>query len=294
MATSKIQFKLKRAWKRHVLPFVSNGAMMPDFLILGAQKSGSSSIYEYIVQHPQIIPPRKKEAHYFDVFYHRGLRWYRSQFLPIAEREARLRQSGRRLLTFDDTPDYIFHPQCALRAASLVPNARLILLVRDPVTRAFSHYWHEVRQGHEKLSFDEAIERETERLAGEYERIETNPLEYRHNFMHCSYLERGKYADQLDRWMKFFPREHLLVLKAESFFKNPVAGMRRVFELLQLDPEPADKIHYEAHHVGGYKEKLDPAVHRRLMERMVPHNIRLREKYGQEFDWDLALDRRKN
>src|SRR5690349_6371993 len=122
----------------------SPGAL-PDFLIIGAQKAGSTSLASYLAAHPCVVPPRWNEAHFFDLNYERGVDWYRSLF-PVGVR-ARLnsRLRGRRHLTGDSTPHYIVHPRMPARARDLLPAARIIILLRDPVDRAHSHYHHEVR-----------------------------------------------------------------------------------------------------------------------------------------------------
>ena len=133
---------------------------LPSVLIIGAQKGGTTSLFSYLVQHPDVLAPLTKEIHYFDLQYDREDKWYRGHF-PFA------RRLERGAVTIDASPYYLPHPLVPARAAQLVPEAKLVAVLRDPVDRALSHYHHEVRAGRESLSFADAIDQEAERLAGE-------------------------------------------------------------------------------------------------------------------------------
>jgi hypothetical protein len=157
---------------------------LPDFLILGAQKAGTTALYAYLRWHPEITGPSWKEVSYFDRHYRRGLSWYRGHF-PIG--------AGDRLVG-EASPGYLFHPLAPERVRATVPDAKLIALLRDPVDRALSHYHHEVALGREPLSFDEALEAEPERTRGEDERLVTEPGYFSHAWWDYTYLARGRYA----------------------------------------------------------------------------------------------------
>src|SRR4051812_20031887 len=113
---------------------------LPSVLIIGAQKSGTTSLSSYLVEHPDMLPSLRKEVHYFSFNYERGVNWYRAHF-PYTHH---LRRGA---LTLDATPYYLVHPLVAQRAAQLLPHAKLVVLLRNPVDRALSHYQHEVRGG---------------------------------------------------------------------------------------------------------------------------------------------------
>ncbi|HYF40703.1 MAG TPA: sulfotransferase domain-containing protein, partial [Gemmatimonadales bacterium] len=144
---------------------------LPSVLLIGAQKAGTTSLFNYMAEHPAVLPPSNKEIHYFDLNPTRGLTWYRSHF-PYNHQ---LRDGS---VTVDASPYYLAHPGVPQRAAQLLPGARLLVLLRNPVDRAYSHYQHEVRGGREPLSFEEAIAREPERLEGEEERLRADPAYY--------------------------------------------------------------------------------------------------------------------
>jgi len=200
---------------------------LPDFLILGAQKAGTTALYAYLRWHPQISGPSFKEVSFFDRHYVRGERWYRAH-LPA-------RRSGT--IVGEASPSYLFHPLAPQRVAQLLPHARLIALLRNPVDRAFSHYQHEVALGREPLTFEEAIDREDERMQGEVEHMLRDPEYFSEAWWNYTYLARGQYAAQLERWFQAFPRERLLVLLTDELADDPAGTHRRVLEFLGVEPQ---------------------------------------------------------
>ncbi|MBA2458078.1 MAG: sulfotransferase domain-containing protein [Gemmatimonadales bacterium] len=249
---------------------------LPSALIIGAQKAGTTSLFNYLVRHPDVLPPRGKEIHYFDLHYDRGVRWYRGRF-PY---EYRLRGGA---LTLDASPYYMVHPLAPERAARLLPDAKLVALLRNPVDRAFSHFQHEVRGGRETLSFDEAIEKETERLAGEEVRLGADPGYYSFNHHRYSYVRRGQYVDQLRRWVEHFPRSRLLVLQSEWLFRDPAAATGAVQEFLGLSRHREGT--YRPFLQGKYDREMAPGVRQRLVTHFEPYNRELYRWLGDEFDW---------
>ena len=249
---------------------------LPSLLILGAQRSGSTSLFNYLVQHPDVLPPLGKEIHYFDLHYQRGLNWYRGRF-PYAHR---LRGGT---LTLDASPYYLLHPLAPERAARLVPGAKLVALLRNPVERALSHYQHEVRGGRESLPFERAIEQEVERLSGEEERLRSDPTYYSFNHHRYSYVRRGRYLEQLRRWLEHFPRSQLLVLQSERLFADPVAATAAVHQFLGVRPHRLE--HYKPFLHGAYDRAMPAEVRTRLVEYFEPHNRGLYDWLGEEFDW---------
>jgi Sulfotransferase domain len=197
---------------------------LPDFLILGAQKAGTTALYAYLRWHPQITGPSFKEVSFFDRHYARGERWYRAH-MPV-------RRGG---IVGEASPSYLFHPLAPERVAKLLPHARLIALLRNPVDRAFSHYQHEVALGREQLSFEEALAREGERMEGELERMLREPTYFSHAWWNYTYAARGRYAEQLERWLDAFPREQLLVVLTDDLAADTAGTYARVLEFLGVD-----------------------------------------------------------
>jgi hypothetical protein len=249
---------------------------LPSALIIGTQKGGTTSLFNYLVQHPDVRMPFGKEIHYFDLHYERGIRWYRGRF-PYSHR---LRGGA---LTLDASPYYLVHPLVPQRAAQQLPEVKLIALLRDPVDRAFSHYQHELRGGRESLSFSEAIAAEAERLAGEEKRLRDAPDYYSYNHHRYSYLLRGQYIEQLHRWMEHFSRAQLLVLQSEWLFRDPAAATSAVYQFLGLAPHRLQ--HYKPFLQGRYEREMVPGLRARLAAHFEPYNRQLYEWLGQEYDW---------
>ena len=186
-------------------------------------------------------------------------------------------------MTVDASPYYLFHPHAPERAARLLPEVKLVALLRNPVDRAFSHYQHEVRGGRETLSFEAAVAAEPERLAGEEERLGGDPGYYSYNHHRYSYLSRGRYVEQLRRWAEHFPRERLLVLQSEWLFRDPAAATEAVQRFLGLRPHRGEQ--YRPFLQGRYDREIPAELRRRLADHFEPHNRELYRWLGEEYDW---------
>ncbi|HJR16062.1 MAG TPA: sulfotransferase domain-containing protein [Gemmatimonadales bacterium] len=249
---------------------------LPSTLIIGAQKAGTTSLFNYLIQHPDVLPSLRKEVHYFDFQYHRGVNWYRGHF-PYTH------QLRRGFLTLDASPYYLVHPLVPQRVAQLLPEIKLVALLRNPVDRALSHYQHEVRGGRESLSFAEALEKEPERLAGEEERLLADPSYYSYNHHRFSYLRRGRYVDQLRQWTRHFPRSRLLVLQSEELFRDPAGTTAAVHGFLGLKPH---RLRLEKPFLQtGYDRSIPLELRSKLVAYFEPYNQQLYQWLGQEFDW---------
>ncbi|MFL5495520.1 MAG: sulfotransferase domain-containing protein [Gemmatimonadales bacterium] len=249
---------------------------LPSALIIGAQKGGTTFLFDHLVQHPDVLPPLNKEIHYFDLNYTRGVTWYRARF-PYSY------QLRGRAVTIDASPYYLVHPQVPQRVPQLLPGAKLIVLLRNPVDRAFSHYQHEFRAGRESLSFPEAIERESDRLAGEEARLRLEPAYYSYNHHRYSYMLRGVYIEQLRRWARHFHRSQFLVLQSECLFRDPAAGMVAVHGFLGLRAQRLER--YAPSYQGNYQRGMSPDLRARLVSYFEPYNRELFQWLGEEFDW---------
>jgi hypothetical protein len=247
---------------------------LPDFLILGAQKAGTTALYAYLRRHPEITGPSWKEVSYFDRHYARGEAWYRGNF-PNA-----LRARG---LVGEASPSYLFHPLAPERVAALVPEARLIVLVRNPIDRAFSHYQHEVALGRDPLPFEDALAAEDERLGGELERMSADPTYFSHAWWNYTYTARGRYAEQLERWLAVFPREQLLVVPSEDLLEQPERTHARVLEFLGADPHRLDS--YPRVFERQY-QPMSAETRRRLAAEFAEPNGRLYDLLGRNLDWE--------
>jgi hypothetical protein len=244
---------------------------LPDFLILGAQKAGTTALYAYLRWHPEITGPSFKEVSFFDRHYAHGERWYRAH-MPV-------RRSG---VVGEASPSYLFHPLAPERVARMLPEARLIALLRNPGDRAFSHYQHEVALGREQLTFEEALAREDERMQGELERMLADPSYFSHAWWNYTYAARGRYAEQLERWHAAFPREQVLVLLTDDLAADTAGTYRRTLEFLGVADRGLES--YPRIFEREYGE-MDPDTRARLEERFAEPNRRLAELLARELPW---------
>jgi hypothetical protein len=257
--------------------------LLPGFLIIGVQRGGTTSLYNNLAGHPCIAAARQKELHFFDIHFSNGVPWYRSQFPSLLDKFAAAQKSGRRFITGEATPYYIFHPLAPARIAALLPRIKIIALLRNPVDRAYSHYNWSVEQGFEKLGFEEALAREAERVNGEVERLGRDAGYFSFAHQNFTYLARGVYADQLQVWFSLFAREQFFIESSEAFFQDPARVLGRALEFLSVPKwEPRS---YRKFNEGSYRP-LDSAPRRRLCEYFQPHNKRLFEMLGVDFRWD--------
>ena len=254
---------------------------LPDFLILGAQKAGTTALYSYLRRHPAIVGPWWKEVSFFDRHFARGESWYRGQFPTRAQRRLVTRRTGAEVLAGEASPGYLFHPFAADRVAALLPTARLIALLRNPVDRALSHYNHEVAFSREPLSFEEAIAAEPERMRGELERMR-DPSYFSHAWWNFTYVGRGRYAEQLERWLAVFPRERILVLASNELLERPAKTYARVLEFLGVPPHRLES--YPRMFERDYAQ-MDPATRRMLADEFAEPNRRLYELLGRDLGW---------
>lgn len=246
----------------------------PDFLVIGAQKSGTTSLYRYLTARPDVVPAQRKQVDFFDVSYDRGSEWYLAHF-P--------RRSSA-IITGEASPYYMIHPHVPGRVRAFDPEIKLLAILRNPVDRAYSGYQHQVRNGREPLSFEEAIEREEGRLAGEVARLLEDELYVSTVHRRHSYLARSRYAGQLEAWLSLFPRRQLLVLCSEWMFERPQATLDRAASFLSLPPHELKG--FGRHMPGSYTDGMTAETRMRLVEYFRKHNEHLYELLGVELPWD--------
>jgi hypothetical protein len=257
---------------------------LPDFLIIGAQRGGTTSLYRYLCSHPEVAPAvLNKGIHYFDTNYGKSPRWYRSHFPTSMSRALRCRRAGvGKSLTGEGSPYYIFHPLAPERIAQLLPEVPSILLLRDPIKRAYSHYQHEVARGFESLSFEEALEHEEERIAGEEDRMRREPSYVSFEHQHHTYLSRGLYLSQIRRWHEHFSPERLLIIDSADLFRDTDSTYGRVLAFLGLVPRSLPR--YKQLNAHGYSGMSNRA--RSFLEhRLETPNRELEDYLGRSMHW---------
>jgi hypothetical protein len=233
----RVPIRAQKAVRRLVLGWgmaTAPARMLPDVIIVGAQRSGTTTLFRILSEHPQVVrPTASKGTAFFDLHYGLGMRWYRAHF-PL-EALAWVRRPGRRRLTFESCGYYMFHPHAAARIAEQLPDVRIVALLRDPVDRAYSAHRHELKRGFETLGFDEALEQEEERLRGEEERLRADPRAYSFEHQHHAYLARSRYVDQVRRLLDTFGPDRVQVMDAEALFADPQGEVARLCEWLGID-----------------------------------------------------------
>lgn len=259
--------------------------VLPDYLIAGAQRCGTTSLQRYLIEHPQVIPAGvTKGIHYFNTAdYARGIDWYRSHFPTRRRLEAAQQQAGGTVITGESSPQYMFHPTAPDRIARDLPNAKIIVLLRDPVDRAYSHFLHETRRDFETLDFEAALHSEDERLAGEAERMREDESYQSYELRHYSYMARGEYYPQVKRLRNLVGPDRLLVISSEDLFGAPEPTYHRVLRFLGL-PEftPSG---FAAQNANVYTSPISDRARAILEDRFREPNKRLYDLVGEDFGW---------
>lgn len=256
----------------------------PALVIIGAQKAGTTSLFSYLVQHPQVVPPSGKEIHFFDIAYGEGTDWYLSHFPEDAALKAAEDATGLRHITIESTPYYLFHPAVPERLHRFAPDTRIVIMLRDPVARAVSHYWHEFQRGFETLPLAEALQAEEERLAGTEAIVAAASDARSFAHQHHSYKARSAYPPQVRRWMALFPRAQIHFVRSEDFFADPARETGRVVAFAGLAPAPhlVFDARNQARH-GGIADALAGALRAELAAR----NAGLTDLAGPAFTWPV-------
>jgi hypothetical protein len=256
---------------------LSQARSYPSFMVIGAQKCGTTTMFSCLAAHPQVIPPLTKEIHYFDggryqgedVYVDKGSKWYIAHFPMVSK------LTHGNCKTFEASPSYLYVPEAAERIARDLPEARLLVLLRNPVERAISHYRHNVSKGREPLTFKEALKRESSRLASS---------ESWHRSVYA-YVDRGFYVRQLMRFQSFRNQGQLLVLDSAVFFREPRLAMSRVYEFLGLDssfrlPDVRPR------NIGRTPTVAISNQYEELRDRYRPENEKLWNWIQEDFGWD--------
>jgi Sulfotransferase domain len=261
---------LPSMWRRATQEF----RQLPGVVIVGAQKAGTTQLHAYLVKHPRLFGAWKKEVDYFSKHAGRSIKWYRSHF-PLRRQIA---LAGG--LAVDASPSYLPTPTALYMMRDVLPEARVIAVLRDPVARAFSHYQHYKTRGVETRSFEQAIADDLRQQAmpaktGAVLRADSAPM--------LGYVGRGYYALQLELLLRLYPRQQVLLLDSADLFGDTNLACQRVFDFLGL--EHFDIELTKIYNRGYYKERIDPIVAERLRQHFKPHDERLSELVGRPFRW---------
>ncbi|MDT4994766.1 MAG: hypothetical protein QOH97_4658 [Actinoplanes sp.] len=259
---------------------------MPDFLIIGTKRGGTTSLWRYLIQHPlvpRLFPAwNTKTSHYFEDNFSRGEAWYRSHFPTVRQRAAREGRHGGPSRVGEAAPLYMFHPLAAERVADVLPRVRMIVLLRDPVERAYSHWKERRTEGTEPFAFADALAAEPARTAGEKARLIAEPGYVSSAYDWYSYRARGRYLEHLEPWLERFDRDQFLFLPSETLYRAPQDSYAKVLSFLGLPP-------FELASYDVYNDRpgkgMDDAVRAELTDYYRPHNAALSARLGLTFAW---------
>ncbi len=281
IAPKRIQ-KLGYASIRRFGTLTARWRPLPDFVIIGAKRTGTTTLYRALEEHPGTRPlmPRfakLKSPHYHDLHYDEGPAWYRGHF-PI-------RWPGDSSVRGEGNPYCLVHPLAPKRVYETSPDTLLLVCLRNPAERALSHHWDRVREGIETLSLEEAVAAEPERIAGLSEALERGDVAASDAFEHFSYVTRGHYAEQLERWLRYFPPEQLIAIRSEDLYHGGQAVMDRVYDALGLAPHVPS---LGRHHQRTDRPPFDDAARDLLAPYFEESNRRLAELLGTPLWWDAS------
>lgn len=258
--------------------------ILPSFFIGGVQKGGTTSLCNYLQAHPEIINPQRKDVFYFNnpIHYSKGIKWYKAHFALKAYKLIYDIKNNTNAITFDSTPNYFEAPMAAERICKDFPNAKIILLLRNPIDRAWSSYQMAMRFGFEELTFEEALQLEEERLLNEEKKIIADG---HHNYIYqrLTYKKRGIYINYIKKWVALFPSKNLLILKSEDLFEKPQETFDRVTDFLTIKRNT--KVNFEIFNSGGYSEGMKKETREELARFYEPYNQQLYHFLGVNYDW---------
>jgi hypothetical protein len=271
---------LYRAYCNFAGPF----HVLPDFIIFGVSRSGTTSLYQYLSQHPNMEPSVVKEPRFFDMYFDRGINWYRMNFPSKWQKFIFTKLKHKKFITGEASGAYLQNPHAPKRIHDLNPNMKLILLLRNPVDRAFSHYIRKMKNGSEKLSFEEVTEKEKTRIEGEQEKMEKNEKYYSPIYHSLAYITTGLYAMRLKRWLKYFSMKQILVLENGEFLRDPEKVYNQAVEFLGLPKWNLPN--YKKFSKQRLSVDMNPKTREQLLEYCKPFNEELYSLIGKRFDWD--------
>ena len=274
MNKNKMREYYYRYFKRGISGITASSRVLPDFIIIGTVRSGSTSLYYNICEHPSVLEASYDEIGYFDSNYHLGQNWYRSMF-PTQKMMDKIREDTGYSITGEDTPFYFWKEEVAERMFLDMPKTKIITILRNPVDRAYSNYNLAVRENNEKLTFEEAIDEEIEFLS------KNSFLETVNRFR--SYLTKGVYVNQIKLWLDIFPRSQFHFLSTEQMKNEPHESLNQVFEFLSLPDYNIRNI--QKRKLADY-EKMNDSTRERLLKYYKPYNEKLFEIIKQKFEWE--------
>ena len=265
--------------KRHFFGITSPLRVLPDFFVIGPGRTGTTSLFHYLDQHPSLSKSAYDELGFFDVNFHLGFHWYRSLF-PSILTKFRIKLKTNFFMTYDVTPSYVRRPWIARRIKKLFPNSKLIIVLRNPIDKTYSHYYLSTTSG-ETRNFEEVIKKDMDDISKW--NVNSKDDNYFATKVEKSILARGFYVEQLLSWFELFPKNQILIISSDELALNTKNTMNEIFKFLNL-PEyeipNTDKVN-----VSKYS-KMNPDTRKLLMNFFKPYNEQLFKFLDRKFDWN--------
>ena len=272
---SSLSSKYQRFVKRGISGITASNRVLPNFIIVGTVRSGTTSLYYNICEHPSVLEAAYDEIGFFDSNYHLGIDWYRSMFPTKKEMEKIKRDTGF-AITGEDTPFYFWKKEAIERISEMIPDIKIISIFRNPIDRAFSNYNLGIRLKTEELSFEESIEEELDYIKRNGFR---NTVDRKR-----SYISKGLYEEQIKLWFNIFPKEQIHILSTEDMHRNPEKELQKIFKFLEIseyqikNPQKQKSVKYE---------KMNDRTRERLLEYYKPFNEKFFKIINKRFDWEI-------
>jgi hypothetical protein len=265
--------------KRHFFGITSFLRVLPDFFVIGPGRTGTTSLFYYLDQHPSLSKSAYDELGFFDVNFHLGFHWYRSLF-PSILTKFRIKSKTNFFMTYDVTPSYVRRPWIARRIKKLFPNSKLIIVLRNPIDKTYSHYYLSTLSG-ETRNFEEVIKKDMDDISKW--NVNSKDDNYFATKVENSKLARGFYVEQLLPWFELFPKNQILIISSEELASNTKNVMSEIFKFLNLPDYKIPNI--EKVNVSKYS-KMNPDTRKILIDFFKPYNEQLFKFLDRKFDWN--------
>ena len=271
------KFSLKKFYRN----LTSSSRVLPDFIIIGAGRAGTTALYTYLIQHPSIITASTDndepvaDLHFFEYMISDKISWYKSHF-P--------RKSKNSFVTGEFTSTYMYHKNVPERIFNLIPKIKLIVILRNPIDKAYSTYNQQSHFNEVTSSFEETIKAEFARIDLIKNHIEyTNNNPNFDNYVEYNIIRHGIYFNYLEKWLKIFPKKQIFVVDSNELENFPQQTLNKVFEFLNLSPREIPNL--AKVNVGKYSPMTE-STRESLIEFYKPHNAKLNNLLGTNFDWN--------
>ena len=255
---------------------------LPDFIVIGGTRSGGMTLTKYIQEHPSVYVSRN--VHFFEFIASNNVNWYKRHFPSYIYKKKFLRKNKQKLVVGESTGTYLFHPDIPKRIKNILPNVKLIVMLRNPVVSSYSKYNHYKNEGLELNSFEDAIKMEIKRIdiLKQNNELKSNNPDFNNN-VNFHYLRHGHYAEKLKNWLKVFPRNQIHMVVNDEFNADLDKTVEETFSFLGL---PNHKTKNRIKHSVGKYPKLQESTKEFLIDYFKPHNEELYEILGRKLPWE--------